>query len=978
MKALQLPLAALFLILAAGFSAISLTRSSFEAKSAPAPDLEAPNSPMGTAKGIFPGRVVWAYDPDATNEDCTNTWGDGYFMEKNTDQAVVDDMVEDVIKKLTEQNTIADAWDAIFKYHNNERGKGEVGYEAGEIILIKINSTSSWGGNFNTGDLSRVNNINYAISETSPHLVTTILRQLVNEVGVAQSDIYIGDPLKHIYKDAYEKWHGEFPDIHYLDYSYNTLGREKVVVSSTAIIDFSDRGTVLREGDWTSALVGDPIHTDNLYTIFEEMEYMINLPTMKGHERAGVTMFAKNHFGSQTRADAKHMHGGLVNIGLDSLRNQYGMYRVLVDWLGHELTGKKNLIYLMDALYSSEMEVNQPDKFQKAPWNNDWTSSILISQDPIAIESVGFDILYYEMDGTNGLDAFPHYGAVDDYLHQAADEANWPAGIIYDPENDGSKIGSLGVHEHWNNAVEMQYTRNLGTGEGIELIKLFPATYGNTITAENSDLPSNQVNTLYIDSSMTIWIGTNEGLSRLTNNGWKHYDTILFNSNVNDITYELTGYGKELWIATDSGLTVAAYNDLDGVTGATTYVPDNSALVGSIVNSVAVDPSHNRWVGTDSSVCVFHGSNWDSTLTGMDAMGDLFNFTDNRITDIEIQEINELALISTSGKGIVRMWYNEVDGFTGASTYGSPWASINSDTITAIDIHDTTQWYGTDVGAYFHPDTNTKSEWILFDETAGLIANGITTVLIDEEQNAWLGSYAGISIVTPDGGIFNYTEAEGLLSNAVNFITTDIDGNIWVATNGGIQIIEEMVGEQVAIGVPGLLSPADNAEDTELTVEFSWTSITGATDYLLQIATDENFENLIRDLDNIGSTGYSVANLDDDTDYFWRVAARNDALIGDWSDYFMFSTMFIEGVNDLGNEITINVYPVPFNDFLIIESKESLSNAVVSIYSLDGKLQQQLAVTSEYTRINTSDLNTGAYVLRYVSDGREYSVRIVK
>ena len=28
---------------------------------------------------------------------------------------------------------------------------------------------------------------------------------------------------------------------------------------------------------------------------------------------------------------------------------------------------------------------------------------------------------------------------------------------------------SQGVHEHWNNATDKQYTRNLGTGNGIEL-----------------------------------------------------------------------------------------------------------------------------------------------------------------------------------------------------------------------------------------------------------------------------------------------------------------------------------------------------------------------------------------------------------------------------------------------------------------------------------------------------------------------------
>ena len=31
-------------------------------------------------------------------------------------------------------------------------------------------------------------------------------------------------------------------------------------------------------------------------------------------------------------------------------------------------------------------------------------------------------------------------------------------------------MASLGAHEHWNNATDKQYTRNLGTGDGIELL----------------------------------------------------------------------------------------------------------------------------------------------------------------------------------------------------------------------------------------------------------------------------------------------------------------------------------------------------------------------------------------------------------------------------------------------------------------------------------------------------------------------------
>jgi hypothetical protein len=39
--------------------------------------------------------------------------------------------------------------------------------------------------------------------------------------------------------------------------------------------------------------------------------------------------------------------------------------------------------------------------------------------------------------------------------------------------NSGSAISSIGVNEHWNNTNEMLYSRNLGTGEGIELVKIW-------------------------------------------------------------------------------------------------------------------------------------------------------------------------------------------------------------------------------------------------------------------------------------------------------------------------------------------------------------------------------------------------------------------------------------------------------------------------------------------------------------------------
>jgi hypothetical protein len=446
------------------------------------------NSPIGEAKGIFPGRVVWAYDPNATNDNCNPTEvGHAWWMSENNNQTVIDGMVSKVIQSLTGKTSDINAWDAIFKYHNNTRGKGSVSYKSGEKIFIKINNVSGWGGNFDPKDLSVVANSSYGDAETSPEIILSVLRQLVNVVGVAQSDIYIGDPIRNTYKHSYDMWYGEFPNVHYLSHdNYTNLGREQVVASTTAKIYYSDKGTVLRENVWSDPTQeGAAVTSDYLYTIYEDAEYLLNIPQLKGHKRAGMTMFAKNHFGSHTRADASHLHNGLVDPvetpNLEGVsRTNYGMYRVQVDMMGHKLLGGKTLFYLLDALWAADQEISYPKKFQMQPFNNGWTSSVFASLDPVAIESVGYDFLRSEFTSTrnvgDGAGTYAQKPAADDYLHQAADSTQWPANIKYDPNNDGNYLTSLGTHEHWNNATDKQYSRNLGTGNGIELVKLMNFT----------------------------------------------------------------------------------------------------------------------------------------------------------------------------------------------------------------------------------------------------------------------------------------------------------------------------------------------------------------------------------------------------------------------------------------------------------------------------------------------------------------------
>ncbi len=113
-----------------------------------------PNDPIGIAQGIFPGRVVWNWNPAATNENCDNTSNDnGYmdegdnawFMESNNNISVIDSMLSESLLLLTGTQNGEESWEEIFHFFNQQHGNGDLGYEVGEKIFLKINATTAYG-----------------------------------------------------------------------------------------------------------------------------------------------------------------------------------------------------------------------------------------------------------------------------------------------------------------------------------------------------------------------------------------------------------------------------------------------------------------------------------------------------------------------------------------------------------------------------------------------------------------------------------------------------------------------------------------------------------------------------------------------------------------------------------------------------------------------------------------------------------------
>jgi uncharacterized protein (DUF362 family) len=405
------------------------------------------HEPYGTGIGAMPGRVVWMHDPDSVKWD-----GEGYWWQlKHFDEAVIQKMVDDGIAALAGESSVHFGWDTLFVAHNTARGK-HGGYQSGQKIAIKTNIN---GAGAYADDTKGETHESY----TNPVLLKALLNSLVTKAGVAPGDITVYDAGR-VFPDYMRELCSEGP-LAGVQFKYrDLLGKNDAQADLTAPVV------------WSQQVNGT---ANSLPTVVTKAEYLINFANLKGHVY-GITLCAKNHFGSimnsnRMRApEAADIHRYLT-------ANEMDAYTVLVDLMANYQLGEKTMLYMLDAIIVAPGEsvpiTRENSRWQQAPFSNDYTSSVFFSQDPVAIDSVGADFLISEPTVTKRNGALRNNPNVENYLHEAGLIADAPSGTVYYNGN-GVTVTNIGVHEHWNNSVDKQYSRNRGKDEGIELIRIEP------------------------------------------------------------------------------------------------------------------------------------------------------------------------------------------------------------------------------------------------------------------------------------------------------------------------------------------------------------------------------------------------------------------------------------------------------------------------------------------------------------------------
>jgi hypothetical protein len=277
--------------------------------------------PLAIGQGA-PSPVVWI-----TNSSAANGYDQPWANKAN--QTVVNTMMDNAIKSLTGQATVVQAWTSIFTTHNSGPD-----YVNGENIVLKVNFNNSWDCDNNGCPIYQVTN--------------AVLRQLVNDKNIPQANIAVYDTSR------------DFP-------SYFIQGVSSSFPNVRLNPDAGPNG---------ACTVADNVLGAPFGCALSNAKYLINMPLLRVHGGAGVTLSFKNHLGSTSQPG--NFHGGFFNTNPST--------NSLVRLNQHPFIRAKTILIIDDALYG--LTRGGPDGHPDLTPN-----SLFLSKDPVAIDSVMTDYL---------------------------------------------------------------------------------------------------------------------------------------------------------------------------------------------------------------------------------------------------------------------------------------------------------------------------------------------------------------------------------------------------------------------------------------------------------------------------------------------------------------------------------------------------------------------------------------------------------
>ena len=157
------------------------------------------------------------------------------------------------------------------------------------------------------------------------------------------------------------------------------------------------------------------------------------------------------------------------------------------------------------------------------------------------------------------------------------------------------------------------------------------------------------------------------------------------------------------------------------------------------------------------------------------------------------------------------------------------------------------------------------------------------------------------------------------------------------------------------------------------TIKVEWNAVESAESYnVYRASLTRNSE--YEFIANVKETSFTDTGLDANTKYFYSVTAvYADGSESEKSESAEATTK-PESIEELS--LAFNIYPNPVNDKLYIETEVEIEE--VSIFDIYGRRQELSAVSCQLSAIDVSNLNSGVYFVKIVTENGEVVKRFIK
>jgi hypothetical protein len=260
--------------------------------------------------------------------------------------------------------------------------------------------------------------------------------------------------------------------------------------------------------------------------------------------------------------------------------------------------------------------------------------------------------------------------------------------------------------------------------------------------------------------------------------------------------------------------------------------------------------------------------------------------------------------------------------------------------------------------------------WVLYSvDLGGGVHNGVGKNII--RGNGYYDMRISINAVTPDtlfinNNVWDHETIEDILE--YDILNESTGGNLLLDFNSII----------AKPAVVQLSSPVNLAVLISRPARLVWQMVETADSYRLQISTDEFFGTIFFDT-LLAAANFSLQDLPNQTDFYWRVQAVNSAGEGEWSETRKFSTV-ITGLQE--TEIAkdgIVLYPNPTTGKFKVQRSQFIVYRV-EVVDLNGRVLEKFnqLPESDSPEFDISHLRPGIYFVRLYYENQTAIKKIVK